>query len=902
MKNFQMMKPEDLSQKTIMEFSGNDGGQTPPNNGSGKGSGNSMNNNNKGYLRLIIVAVSFIAVVSLLLYFFVFRSTGETRIYSDNAIAYTVDLDHDGKNDDIEDYNPQLHGDFKDVVNMDYAGDLAKILINPSLGDASDTTSPYKNVTLRVTLSNQLEDMVYLTGDFVLIETTSTGKTVANRVIYRANVLKSSYEKYVLPITRNVRVNIQDSTGQVQNVLYYSAGLGTYSPLEIESTSNFTSWLFPLLFFVIMIGSMYFLYSRMMKGAGGAGGNPMAGFVNNVARKSTGSKVRFADVAGCDEAKAELVEMVDYFHATDKYTRLGAKLPHGVLLVGPPGTGKTLLAKAVAGEANVPFYSISGSDFVEMYVGVGASRVRSLFKSAKQNAPCLIFIDEIDAVGRQRGAGLGGGNDEREQTLNELLVEMDGFEDNNGIIVMAATNRSDVLDPALTRPGRFDRTITVDLPDKLGRAQILRVHARNKKLAKDVSFDNIASRTVGFSGADLANIMNDAAILAVRANRTAITTADIDEAIDRAIAGPAKKSHLEPNEKKQVAYHEAGHAVIGLFLPYSDKVQKITIVPRGRTGGHVLMTPEKDRFLLTRNQLLARITGYLGGRTSEEIFFGDVSTGASNDIEVATNIARSMVTEYGMSDLGPIQYEKPGGSVFLGRDYGSTKANYSTQIAFEIDKATRQIVEECHTNCRKLLEEHRDDVILIAETLVEKETITADQIEYLLKNRKLPEVDEHKMDDPNEMVKNPNNIILYPGYQKFYREVDRIMDSKPSCIVFTIAAPGCAPVSTKTFSEYCATKTIDPSRVGLLFIDGTVAREISMTIETFGEHLESYAGVPFLLLKTDNASVVSLRHEFRQPEETKPVARKGVVEEILPASKPEEPSAEEKKDDSQNKE
>lgn len=892
MKEIQQMNPLNQSKATVMEISPQNGGPQNPKNFSENTTKNG-NPNNKGYLRLILIALCFISVVSLLLYFFVFNGTSNTVVFSDNDIAYNVDYDQDGKYDNIEDYNPKTDGDFRDVVVNE--GTLAKILLNAT-DDSQDATRPYKNVRLQVILSYQNPEMVYLSGDFI---TTSEVAQKAKQYNFRASIPYEYYVTYVLPITRNVRIPVKDSSSNVSYKLYYNPSNYVYT---IESTSSVSSWLFPLIMLVAMIGVMYFFYSRMMKGAGGSG-NPMAGFVNNVARKTEGSKVRFSDVAGCDEAKAELVEMVDYFHATDKYTRLGAKLPHGVLLVGPPGTGKTLLAKAVAGEASVPFYSISGSDFVEMYVGVGASRVRSLFKTAKQNAPCLIFIDEIDAVGRQRGAGLGGGNDEREQTLNELLVEMDGFEDNNGIIVMAATNRSDVLDPALTRPGRFDRTITVDLPDVKGRAAILKVHAKNKKLASDVSFDNIASRTVGFSGADLANIMNDAAILAVRANRNAITTADIDEAIDRAIAGPAKKSHLEPAEKRQVAYHESGHAVIGLFLPYSDKVQKITIVPRGRTGGHVLMTPEKDRFLLTKNQLLARITGYLGGRTSEEIFFGDVSTGASNDIEVATNIARSMVTEYGMSELGPIQYEKPGGSVFLGRDYGSTRANYSTQIAFEIDKATRRIVEECHEQCRKLLEEHRDDVILIAETLIQNETITADQIEYLLKNRKLPEVEEHKIDDKDGLVRNPNDIILYPGYQKFYRELDHVLEKNPSCVVLSVAVGGALPVTEEKFREYCATKTVDPKRVGLVFVDSASMKDVSMSVESFAEHLESYAGVPLLLLKTDETTVRQLKAKFCAPapatsQETsqtaEPAPRRGVVNEILP-------NTEKKEEDEENK-
>jgi cell division protease FtsH len=482
-----------------------------------------------------------------------------------------------------------------------------------------------------------------------------------------------------------------------------------------------------------------FIFSRMNASVNNTN-NKALEFNRSRARREDNSKIKFTDVAGAEEEKAELVELVEYLKTPAKFTKLGAKLPRGVLLVGPPGTGKTLLAKAVAGEAGVPFFSISGSDFVEMFVGVGAGRVRDMFRQAKRNAPCLIFIDEIDAVGRQRGAGMGGGNDEREQTLNQLLVELDGFSDNSGIIVIAATNREDVLDPALLRAGRFDRQITVNLPDRKGRAAIFAVHARNKKLDPTVEFDNLARRTVGFSGADIANIMNEAAILAVRGNRETITIKDIDEAIDRRIAGPAKSSKgLSEHEREVVAYHEAGHAVIGLNLKHSDKVQKITIVPRGRTGGHVMMTPEEDRFLMTKNQLEARIIGYLGGRTSEEIFFGDVSTGAQNDIEVATRIARMMVTEYGMSALGPIQYESNTGSVFLGRDYNSTQKNFSTQVAFEIDKEVRKIIDDAHEEARRILTEKKQDVIAIAKTLLEKETITAEEITTIITNRSAEE-------------------------------------------------------------------------------------------------------------------------------------------------------------------
>ena len=496
-----------------------------------------------------------------------------------------------------------------------------------------------------------------------------------------------------------------------------------------------------------------FLFSRLSSSVNGAN-NKALDFNRSRARRVDASKVRFSDVAGCDEEKAEMQELVEYLKEPKKFTKFGAKLPKGILLVGSPGTGKTLLAKAVAGEAGVPFYSISGSDFVEMFVGVGAGRVRDMFRKAKQTAPCLIFIDEIDAVGRQRGAGLGGGNDEREQTLNQLLVEMDGFEDNSGIIVIAATNREDVLDPALLRAGRFDRTITVNLPDKNGREAIFKVHARGKLVDPKVDYAQLAKRTVGFSGADIENIMNEAAILAVRSNKPMIGIQEIDEAIDRRIAGPAKSSKgMNETERRTVAFHEAGHAIIGLKLPHSDKVQKITIIPRGRTGGHVLMTPEDDRFLMSKAELEARIVGYLGGRSSEEVFFKDVSTGASNDIEVATRIARLMVTEYGMSSLGPIQYEHDTGSVFLGRDYTSTQKNFSTQVAYEIDTEVRKIIDEAHQLALKIIKENKDDVTLIAETLLENETITAEEIDYLLKNRTLEKKVEKKAKKSEEAPK-----------------------------------------------------------------------------------------------------------------------------------------------------
>lgn len=853
-----MAKPEKVEnltysfmgkEQTLREFSDDD--QQPPKKNSpdnrnpfGQGSNNGPKQK-KGFGGIVVLALVFIAIVSRRIYFFGFKRRSTSLGYTNKDIYYAVDVDKDGKIDtDSNGYpdfsNYQQLAQEEDIKTLGEVtkneGALAKILLNPS---------NYQNLVLSVVKSNERSDLYYLKGSFSIAKKGSYSFTV--------QITTKEFEHYVRPIVNYVK--IQNDNGAY--VDYYNSGV-SYS-YSLEKTSNL-SWVRPVIYLVLIGALFFFLFSRRSKGLG-QGGNPMGGFVDNLARKTSKSKVRFSDVAGCDESKAELVELVDYFKNADKYTRLGAKLPHGVLLVGPPGTGKTLLAKAVAGEANVPFYSISGSDFVERYVGVGASRVRSLFKNAKANAPCLIFIDEIDAVGRQRGAGLGGGNDEREQTLNELLVEMDGFEDNSGIIVIAATNRADVLDPALTRPGRFDRTITVDLPDQAGRAAILRVHSRNKKIAPDVNFDSIATRTVGFSGADLANIRNDAAILAVRNNRTAVTTSDIDEAIDRAIAGPAKRSHLDPAEKRQVAYHEAGHAVVGIFLPYSDKVQKITIVPRGRTGGHVLRTPEKDRFLRTKNQRLARITGYLGGRTSEEIFFGDVSSGASNDIEVATNIARSMVTEYGRSDLGPIQYEKPEGSVFLGRDYTSSSAHYSTQVAFEIDTAVRKIINDCHEQCRKLLEEHRADVELIAETLIKNETITSDQIDYLLKNRKLPPVDEHKRQDKAE-PKNSKDIILYPGFNYYYLGIDKVLEGHPSRLVLVIATAHGNPIGDNEFKEACVHGAADPSHIGRLFLDYGKVRNVSRSRESFATHLESYAGVPVLLITTDDETVHHLEKEF----------------------------------------
>lgn len=480
--------------------------------------------------------------------------------------------------------------------------------------------------------------------------------------------------------------------------------------------------------FLIIAVFFYFMFSKM----GGGGNNKAFEFAKSKARVESNVKVRFKDVAGCEEEKEEVKEIIDYLRSPKKFTDMGAHIPKGILMVGPPGTGKTLLAKAVAGEANVPFFSISGSDFVEMFVGTGASRVRDMFKTAQKSAPCIIFIDEIDAVGRQRGAGMGGGNDEREQTLNQLLVEMDGMTDNAGIVVIAATNRPDVLDPALLRSGRFDRRVTVSLPDIKGREAILQVHARNKKLASDVSLANLAKRTPGFSGADLANVLNEGAILAVRKNESKVTMTDLDEAIDRVMMGPAKKSKkYTEKDKILVAYHEAGHAVIGLKLEDADMVQKVTIIPRGDAGGYNLMTPREEKYFHRKSEFIAQITGLLGGRTAEEIQFGEISAGAVNDIEKLTEIAKNMVRVYGMSSLGPIQYADPQGNVFLGRDY-TKGSDYSAGVAAEIDKEVRAIVDECHENCRKILTENKDLLDLIANNLYEHETLTNEEITNLM--------------------------------------------------------------------------------------------------------------------------------------------------------------------------
>ena len=543
-------------------------------------------------------------------------------------------------------------------------------------------------------------------------------------------VVKGVYEKDKQKVTFTATIpSTSDQIGQViKNLGNESTKL---TIVDADASNIFLETVVSIIPFILFAVFAVWMLNRM-NGANGANAKAFE-FSKSRAKLEGKIRVRFNDVAGCDEEKQEMAEIIDYLKYPKKFEKMGARIPKGILLSGHPGTGKTLLAKAVAGEANVPFYSISGSDFVEMFVGVGASRVRDMFKKAQQTAPCIIFIDEIDAVGRQRGAGFGGGHDEREQTLNQLLVEMDGMEENTGVVVIAATNRPDVLDPALLRAGRFDRQITVALPDRKGREAILHVHARNKKFVKDLDLGALAKRTPGFSGADLENVLNEAAILAVRENKDEIGMKQIDEAIDRVMMGPAKVSRTyDDKTKKLVAYHESGHAIIGLFLENAQVVQKVTIIPRGQAGGYNLMTPKEEKMMHTKNDLLDTITSYMGGRTAEELFFDDITTGASNDIQNATNIAKDMVTLYGMSDLGPIKYNAGNENVFLGRDYNQPN-NVSGEVAYEIDQEVRKIINTCHTKARQIIEAHKTELEIIAHALMEYETLTAEQIQRVVK-------------------------------------------------------------------------------------------------------------------------------------------------------------------------
>lgn len=522
------------------------------------------------------------------------------------------------------------------------------------------------------------------------------------------------------------------------------------NPREPPWWSTMFSSLLPI---ILLIGVWFFIMQQTQ----GGGGRVMS-FGRSRAKMLTGdkTKVTFSDVAGADEAKQELEEVVEFLKSPKKFSELGARIPKGVLLFGPPGTGKTLLAKAVAGEAGVPFFSISGSDFVEMFVGVGASRVRDLFEQAKKNSPCIVFIDEIDAVGRQRGAGVGGGHDEREQTLNQLLVEMDGFAANEGIIIIAATNRPDILDSALLRPGRFDRQIVVDKPDIKGRIAILKVHSKGKPLSKSADLEILARRTPGFTGADLANVMNEAALLAARRNKKQIDMGELEEAIERVMAGPERKSHVMSEEEKRLtAYHEGGHALVGMMLEHADPVHKVTIIPRGRAGGYTLMLPKEDRAYATRSELLDRLKVAMGGRVAEEVVLKEISTGASQDIQQASKIVRGMIMQYGMSDLlGPVAYGDTQRAMYFGND-----RNYSEEVAAEIDREVKRYMEDAYSECRRIITENLDKLDMIAQTLLERETLTAAELEEIVKQGKVPEKDSHDDETPPD---DPNIPMMIP--------------------------------------------------------------------------------------------------------------------------------------------
>ena len=621
----------------------------------------------------------------------------------------------------------------------------------------------------------------YLSGSHQTTQTTALGYSD-----FTGKVNAGEVDKVVI-VQNNIRGTLTDGTefttiapdapnsdrDLYQRLADKGVTISAENPPEPPWWQTMLTSLIPI---ILLIGFWFFIMQQSQMGGG-----RMMNFGKSRVRLmvSDKKKVTFADVAGADEAKQELEEVVEFLKTPDKFNELGARIPKGVLLFGPPGTGKTLLAKAVAGEAGVQFFTISGSDFVEMFVGVGASRVRDLFEQAKKSAPCIVFIDEIDAVGRQRGAGLGGGHDEREQTLNQLLVEMDGFASNEGIIIIAATNRPDVLDPALLRPGRFDRQIVVDKPDVRGREAILKVHTKGKPIASDADLDVLARRTPGFTGADLSNLVNEAALLAARRNKKEIHMEEMEEAIERVLAGPERKSHVMTDEEKRLtAYHEGGHTLIGMLLEHADPVHKVTIIPRGRAGGYMLSLPKEDRSYRTRSELLDRIKVALGGRVAEEVVLGEISTGASSDIQQATRIIRSMIMQYGMSDaIGPIAYGEENHQVFLGRDFNRDR-NYSEDIAGQIDREVRRHIEEAYEACRRIIVENRDKLDLIASALLERETLTAAELEELMTKGVITEKEEDPDDTEGTAVTIPVDVVIDDSTQTS-EEAERTEEERP---------------------------------------------------------------------------------------------------------------------------
>ena len=636
--------------------------------------------------------------------------------------------------------------------------------------------------------------VVWTVADYMSGSHQTPQATVLSYSDFNAKVKDGEVDKVVL-VQNNIRGTLKDGTdfttiapdapNSDQDLYKRLADKGisiaAENPPEPPWWQTMLTSLIPI---AILIGFWFFIMQQSQMGGG-----RMMNFGKSRVRLmvSDKKKVTFADVAGADEAKQELEEVVEFLKTPDKFNELGARIPKGVLLFGPPGTGKTLLAKAVAGEAGVQFFTISGSDFVEMFVGVGASRVRDLFEQAKKSAPCIVFIDEIDAVGRQRGAGLGGGHDEREQTLNQLLVEMDGFASNEGIIIIAATNRPDVLDPALLRPGRFDRQIVVDKPDVRGREAILKVHTKGKPIADDVNLDVLARRTPGFTGADLSNLVNEAALLAARRNKKKIYMAETEEAIERVLAGPERKSHVMTDEEKRLtAYHEGGHTLVGLMLKHADPVHKVTIIPRGRAGGYMLSLPKEDRSYRTRSELIDRIKVALGGRVAEEVVLGEISTGASSDIQQATKIIRSMIMQYGMSEaVGPIAYGEENHQVFLGRDFNRER-NYSEEVAGEIDREVRRHIEEAYEACRVIITENRDKLDLIAQALLERETLNAVELEELMTKGTITDKnkDENKSDDTGKPLPIPVDVVIDDATQTS-AEAERAAEERPAPVPTT---------------------------------------------------------------------------------------------------------------------